>query len=90
MAYTVKAVSREIKKILSDPKFDRRAALVDCGDALLDRQIFLQDLGRVLDLAATGARQVATEQGLEHEHERIAFAAGELLTKHIGRYCPHL
>ncbi len=54
----------------------RRAAFVYGAKTFLRREIFFQDMGRVLDLAASGASQVAAEQGLEHEHERVLFAAG--------------
>ena len=40
-----------------------------------------EDVGRVLDLAAAGARQVAAEERLEHQHERVALAAREPLAR---------
>ena len=50
----------------------RRAALVDRGQALFERQLLL-DGGLVLaDAAAAGAGQVAGVQRLEHQHEREA------------------
>jgi len=45
--------------------------------------VLSQDLRRVLDLAAAGARQIATEQRLEHQDERVALAAGDLLPNDI-------
>ena len=41
-------------------------------------------MGGVLDLAASGAGQVAAEQRFEHEHERIAIASGQLLAQDVG------
>src|SRR4030095_13395093 len=41
---------------------DRRAALVHRREALLDRQVFSQDLRRVLDLAAAGASEITAEE----------------------------
>ena len=41
-------------------------------------------MGGILDLAAAGAGQIAAEQRLHHQHERIAFAAGKLLPDDIG------
>src|SRR5438445_822822 len=67
-----------------------RAAFVDGGEALLDRQVFPQDLRRVLDLAAAGTREITAEEGLEHQHEGVPFTTGELLPKDIGRHSPHL
>jgi len=54
-----------------------RAAFVDGGEALLDRQVLPENLSRVLDLAAAGASQIAPEERLEHQHERVAFTAGQ-------------
>ena len=67
------------ERLAAGDAHDRRAALVHRREALLDGQVLLEDLGRVLDLAAAGARQIAAEQRLEHEHQRIALPAGELL-----------
>src|ERR1035438_4629422 len=53
-------------------------------------EVFFQDVGGVLDLAASGAGQIAAEQRLEHEHERIALASGQLLAQNVGGHCPHL
>src|SRR4029079_19357647 len=38
----------------------------------------------MVDLAATGAREVALEQRLEHQHERIALVALELLLEDVA------
>ncbi len=52
------------------------SAFVDGAETFFRREIFFQDVGGVLDLAASGAGQVAAEQGLEHEHERVLLAPG--------------
>ena len=52
-----------------------RAALIDRAEALLGREVLLQNVGRILDLAAAGAGQVAAEQRLQHQHQRVALAA---------------
>ena len=44
----------------------------------------------VLDLAAAGAGQVAAEERLEHQHERVALAARELLLQDVAGDRPHL
>ena len=54
-------------------------ALFNCGEALFWRQFLLKDVGWVLDFAAAGAGQVAAEERLKHEHERILLLALELL-----------
>ena len=61
-----------------------RAALVDRGHASLVAQPLVQDLVGIVDLAAAGAGQVAAEQGLQHQHQRIAFAAREMLADDVG------
>src|SRR5213593_2271276 len=69
---------------------DRRPALVHRPQALLDREVLLEDLRRILDLAAARAREVAAEEGLEHEDQRVARTAREPLPDHVARHRPHL
>ncbi len=61
------------------------AAFVDGAEAFFGGEVLLQDVGGVLDLAASGAGQVAAEQRFEHEDQRILLAAGELLAQDIAR-----
>ena len=61
----------------------RRAALFNGREALLWRKLFLQNVWGILHLAATGAGQVATEQRLKHQHQRIALVSLELLLPHV-------
>ncbi len=49
---------------------DRRAALVDRRQALLDGQLVLDRRGVLANPPAAGAGQVAGVQGLEHQHQR--------------------
>jgi hypothetical protein len=64
----------------------RRAAFVHRFEALLGREMLAQDLDRVLDFSATIAGEVAAEQRLEHEHERIPLLAHEPVAHHV---CSH-
>src|SRR5664280_1667022 len=57
----------------------RRAAFVDRVEALLDRQTLVQDRVRIIDLAAADAGEIAAEQRLQHQNERIAFATHDPL-----------
>ena len=66
------------------------AALVGGFEAFFGRELFLEDVGGVLDFAAAGAGEVAAEQRLEHEHEGVLLAAGEALLEHVGCDGPHL
>jgi len=67
-----------------------RAAFVDGSETLFRSEIFLEDVGGVLDLAASGASQVTAEEGLKHQHERVLLAPGEFLAQDVGRNSPHL
>jgi hypothetical protein len=67
-----------------------RAALVHGAEAFFRRQIFFQDVRGVLDFAASGAGEIAAEQGFKHQHQRILLATGELLPQDIARHGPHL
>jgi hypothetical protein len=67
-----------------------RAAFINGFEALLGRELFLKNVRGVLDLATAGTGQIASKQGLEHQHKRVPFSARELLAKHIARYRPHL
>src|SRR5262249_60036744 len=59
------------------------AALVHRSEALLDRKPSIEDRIGIIDLATTGAREVAPEQRLEHDHQRIALAAKQPLLEQV-------
>src|ERR1700733_13235748 len=60
------------------------AALVDRGQRVLNGDPFVKNGGGIVDLAATGASEVAAEQRLQHQHQRIALATGQVLPGDIG------
>ncbi len=62
----------------------RRAAFVDRVEAFLYRKALVQNRVGIIDLAAAEARQIASEQRLQHEHERIALAPGKSLPEYVG------
>src|SRR5271156_840138 len=66
------------------------AAFVDGAETFFRSEIGFKNVRGVLNLAATRAGEIAAEQRLEHEHERVLLATGELLPKHIARHGPHL
>ncbi len=68
----------------------RRAAFIDGLEALFPRQFLLQNMRRVLDLAAAGAGQIAAEERLQHQHERIALAPFQLLFQDVRCNRPRL
>jgi len=49
-----------------------------------------QDMSRILDFAASRAGQIAAEERLQHQHERIAFAPRELLLQDVRCDRPRL
>ena len=63
-----------------------RAALLHGSDALLNRERTSEHMRRVLDLATSGAGEVATQQRLQHEYERIAIPSSHTLPYHMERY----
>ena len=63
------------QRLAAGNRDDGRAALVDGVERVFDRHALAQDLVGVIDLAATRASEIALEQRLEHQHERIAFVA---------------
>jgi len=65
-------------------------AFLDGFEALLGCQVFLENVGGVLDFSAAGAGEIAAEEWLEHEDERISLSAGEFLPQHVACDGPHL
>src|SRR5437763_9597073 len=73
----------------------RRATLVGGIPALLRRHAAIEDRVRIVDFSAADACEVAAEQRLEHQHQRVAFPAQPLLLDEIAadthfleeRYC---
>ena len=61
-----------------------RAAFFRRLDTLVDAEALIEDCVRVIDLAATGAGEVAAEQRLEHQDQRIAPDALEVLSDNVG------
>src|SRR5215510_8385898 len=51
---------------------DGGATLVHRLEALLGGEVLLEDLGGILDLAATRTREIAPEERLEHEDQGVA------------------
>ena len=66
---------------------DRRPALLGCVQTLIDRQVTLQNRGWMLDLATTGAGQVASHQRFQHQHQRIARVAEQTLFPNMAENC---
>jgi hypothetical protein len=71
------------QRLASGDAHHRGAAFVDGLEALLGGQALVQGFFGELDLAATGAFQVAAEEGLEHQDERVPFVPLQLLRHHV-------
>src|SRR5581483_6549537 len=67
-----------------------RATFIGRPEAFFGRELHLQNVGRVLNFAASRARQVAAKQRLEHEHKRILLAPFQLLSEDVSGYRPGL
>jgi len=66
------------------------SALIGGGPALFGGQPFIENVVRVLDFATARTGEVATEEGLEHEDERVSFVAAQFLPENIGSDRPSL
>ncbi len=60
------------------------AAFIDRRHAVVVRQTLIENLSRVIDLAATSTGKVTAEQRLQHQDERVALASAEMLANKIG------
>ncbi len=63
---------------------NRRTAFIGRLHALVERQALIEDRRRIVDLAASVAGQVAAEQRLQHQHQRVTLAPGKVLLDDIG------
>ncbi len=72
------------QRLAAGDRDHRRAALVGRVPALLRRHAAVEDRIRIVDLAAADAGEVAAEQRLQHQHQRIALAAKQLLLDQIA------
>ena len=66
------------QRLAARDRHHRRAAFVDRVQGVLDRDALIQDFVGIIDLAAAGAGEIAAEQRLQHEHQRIALSSGQL------------
>ena len=71
------------KRLAAGDHHHRRATFVHRAQRVLDRKPLVEDMIGVIDLAAAGAGQIAAEQRLHHEHERITSHAQEVLLDEI-------
>ena len=65
---------------------DRRAAFLRRVQAVLDAQAPVEDFLRIGDLAASGTGQIALEQRFEHQYQRVAPVAGDLLFDDVAAH----
>jgi hypothetical protein len=66
------------------------AAFVRGRPALLGGEALIENVIGVLDFSATSAGQIATEEGLEHEHEGVPLVAAQFLSQNVGGDGPSL
>src|SRR5579875_144325 len=73
----------EQERLTARNRDDGGTALLDCRHRLLDRHAPAQDVVRMLDLAAARAGEVALEQRLERQHQRILLAPAQPLGEDV-------
>ena len=61
----------------------RGPAFIRGGERLLDADAFVENMTGVVDLAATGAGEVAAKQRLQHQHQWITSDPAQLLSEDI-------
>ena len=71
------------KRLAAGDRHDRRAAFVDRLETFVDRESLIQDLVGIIDLAASRASEIAAEQRLEHEHQRITLTPRQMLANDV-------
>src|SRR5215471_10254499 len=67
-----------------------RATFFYSVEALFRSELLLENVSGILDLAASGASQVAAEQWFQHEDKRIALSSSYPLLEDVAGYRPHL
>src|SRR6185503_5649780 len=78
------------QRLATGDRDHRRPAFLYRLKTLFRRELALEDMAGILDLAAAGTSQVAAEQRLQHQDERIPLASGELLPDDISSNRPRL
>src|ERR1700730_9888013 len=82
--------SDDLRHLLVDQRLTTRdghhrcATFIHCMQRVFDAHPLLQRFLRIVDLAATGAREVALEQRLQHQYQRKALVAAQLLTGDVS------
>ena len=72
------------QRLAAGDDHDGCAALAHGFERVGDRQPLVQDLVRIIDLAAARAGEIAAEQGLHHHHERVALATRQVLFQDVA------
>jgi hypothetical protein len=78
------------QRLATGEHHDRGTALIYGIEALVDAQALIEDGVRIIDLATAGASEVTTEQGLQHQNQRIPSYTFQVPTDNIGAYADHL
>ena len=68
----------------------RRSAFIDSAETLFGRELLLENMRRILNLAASRTGEVAAKERLQHQDQRVAFASLCLLLENVSCYRPHL
>ncbi len=72
------------QRFAAGDRYDRCAALVDRFHTVFIAQPLVENFFGVIDLAAAGAGEVATEKRFQHQYERILFDSPDLLPEYVS------
>ena len=72
------------QRFAAGDRHHRGPALLDRANDVVDGQPLAQDVGRVLDLAAPRARQVACEQRLDLDDQGVVLVLLHLVADQVG------
>src|SRR5437660_3574481 len=65
------------------------AAFLNGAEAFFRGEMFLENMGRILDLAAACAGEITAEERLQHQHKWIPFASRKSLLQDVYCLSPH-
>jgi hypothetical protein len=71
------------QRLAAGDRNDRRTAFVNGMQRVFDRHVLMQNGIWIVDLAAAGAGEIAPEQRLKHQHQRVTLLAGQALADDV-------
>ena len=72
------------ERLAAGDRNDGGTALVDRFEAFVDTEAEIEDMFWKLNLTADGAFEIAAEQRLQHQHQRVSLHARNVLLQDVG------